>query len=169
MNCDHINQEYRKHKCIDGSYQIKLQCTYCGYSNRKAIKKTSTICIELLSEFNIEASDKYRIEQYQNNIEKDLAEKINGVDLDFKVIEKNYKNQSSFYEKYIMSNEWKAIRNQVLNRDNNLCQGCLACKATEVHHKTYKRLGNELLLDLISVCRNCHIRLHPTYHHSDEE
>ena len=39
---------------------------------------------------------------------------------------------------------------------------CRACGATTVdlHHKTYERLGCELLSDLQALCRDCHATAH---------
>jgi hypothetical protein len=60
------------------------------------------------------------------------------------------------YEKYLNSNEWKELRQRILNRDKYICQICKTNKAVQVHHLTYKRLGNEQDFDLISVCLPCH-------------
>jgi hypothetical protein len=60
------------------------------------------------------------------------------------------------YESYINSDEWKEKRKNILIRDNYICQICKTNKAVQVHHLTYKRLGNEQDFDLISVCLPCH-------------
>ena len=78
-------------------------------------------------------------------------------------IERTLKFQKSDYYKYLLhlqSDYWKNIRLQVLERDNNTCQECKEKPATEVHHLTYERLGNELLEDLLAVCRICHLNIH---------
>jgi 5-methylcytosine-specific restriction endonuclease McrA len=33
-------------------------------------------------------------------------------------------------------------------------------QADVVHHLTYERLGNELLIDLVSLCNGCHDQAH---------
>jgi 5-methylcytosine-specific restriction endonuclease McrA len=60
------------------------------------------------------------------------------------------------HEEYLHSDKWKAIRLKVLKRDNHLCQVCLDYPATEVHHLNYINWKNELMTDLLSVCRDCH-------------
>lgn len=60
------------------------------------------------------------------------------------------------YETYINSDAWKEKRKNILIRDNYICQICKTNKAVQVHHLTYKRLGNEQDFDLISVCLPCH-------------
>jgi hypothetical protein len=63
---------------------------------------------------------------------------------------------SSFYEKHLQSTKWAATRKATLKRDRNQCQTCLSTESLEVHHKTYERLGNEDLADLITLCSECH-------------
>ena len=65
------------------------------------------------------------------------------------------------YHEYLKSDRWQHLRRSVLRRDNELC--ICGAKATEVHHKTYERLGNEPLSDLVSLCRNCHQNVHDNY------
>ena len=60
------------------------------------------------------------------------------------------------YEAYLKSFEWHVKRDKALKRDNYICQGCLNKKAEVVRDKTYDHLGNELLFELVSLCRPCH-------------
>ena len=66
------------------------------------------------------------------------------------------------YSKYLDSEEWKDIREKVLERDNYTCQGCLDAAAEQVHHKTYDhyKKGFEIMFDLTSVCKKCHGLIH---------
>ena len=48
----------------------------------------------------------------------------------------------------------------VLTRDENKCQKCKTKNADEVHHLTYENLFKEKLEDLISVCHDCHKKIH---------
>jgi hypothetical protein len=64
-------------------------------------------------------------------------------------------------KEYYTSKKWNSIRKKVLKRDNYTCQGCLQdCLKLDVHHLTYERFGDELMCDLISLCRSCHDRIH---------
>lgn len=65
------------------------------------------------------------------------------------------------YTAYLQTPAWRAKRAAVLERDNDLCQGCRARRATQVHHTTYDHVTNELLFELIAVCDECHRVLHP--------
>lgn len=65
------------------------------------------------------------------------------------------------YERYLSESEnWPAIRLKVMRRDNYRCQACLEVEATQVHHKSYEHIFDELMWELVAVCRRCHERLH---------
>lgn len=70
----------------------------------------------------------------------------------------NPMNNKEYREKYLESPNWKKKRKRVLDRDNSLC----VCGeyAIDVHHKTYENLGQELLSDLVALCKNCHDGYH---------
>lgn len=65
------------------------------------------------------------------------------------------------YNEYLKTSKWNSIRLQVLKRDKFICQGCLNAKAVQVHHQNYNNLFDELLFQLISLCVDCHKKLHP--------
>ena len=69
-------------------------------------------------------------------------------------------------QEYLKSIHWKQLRRIVLMRDNNTCKQCGCTKSLNVHHITYKRLGDESIDDLVTVCRNCHQAIHD--HHGYE-
>lgn len=82
------------------------------------------------------------------------------------------------YKKYIKTDEWKLIRENVLQRDNFTCRCCNRNQSEideynnkkgkklislVVHHKTYKNLFNESgtnYRDLITLCSVCHRAIH---------
>lgn len=66
----------------------------------------------------------------------------------------------AWYSAYLLSPEWRARRDAAMNRDQHLCQGCRRKAATQVHHLTYARVGRELLIDLTSLCDECHDAAH---------
>jgi len=65
------------------------------------------------------------------------------------------------YAEYRKTPEWAERRKMAISRDKGICQGCLKAPAEVVHHLTYERIGNELMFDLVSLCRTCHDRAHP--------
>jgi hypothetical protein len=64
------------------------------------------------------------------------------------------------YQAYLRSPEWQRLRQLVSHREHGLCQGCGVEPGVEVHHLSYARVGQELLLDLALVCAKCHGALH---------
>jgi hypothetical protein len=65
------------------------------------------------------------------------------------------------YDAYMRTTAWRLKRQAVLTRANNWCEGCAARPATDIHHTTYAHFENELLFELVAVCRPCHRILHP--------
>jgi len=64
------------------------------------------------------------------------------------------------YYAYINSPEWFARTELVRQRLDGLCEVCELRWATEVHHRTYERLGFERDEDLLSICHMCHGMIH---------
>lgn len=67
------------------------------------------------------------------------------------------------YRAYIQSPEWRATRERYWR--SKMPKGCYVCgaprhKGMHLHHKTYKNLGAERLMDLVPVCSPCHERVH---------
>lgn len=66
------------------------------------------------------------------------------------------------YQEYMRSPQWKRKRHQVLTYWNNRCGMCYNPGKLQVHHRTYERLGSELITDLIPLCVDCHEKHHDT-------
>lgn len=64
------------------------------------------------------------------------------------------------YKDYIVSDRWKAKRQQALEHYGNSCCLCGDRKRLEVHHRRYDNLGYEPMEDLAVLC-NWH---HGMYH-----
>lgn len=66
---------------------------------------------------------------------------------------------------YMNSDIWNNKRIQVLKRDKFTCQSCGTTSVVlEVHHmRDYKKLGNEPLESLVTLCRRCHEFQHEVY------
>ena len=65
------------------------------------------------------------------------------------------------YEWYIGSKQWQEKRFQRMQIDNHKCVLCGSRYNLQVHHVDYGNLGIEdLAEDLVTLCRNCHKRIH---------
>jgi 5-methylcytosine-specific restriction endonuclease McrA len=66
------------------------------------------------------------------------------------------------YSTYISSAKWRRSEARLgeLRLSGFRCRTCNASADTdplEVHHRTYERLGHELVGDLTALCRKCHL------------
>lgn len=60
------------------------------------------------------------------------------------------------YYAYLQSDRWAARRAWIIGLAHGTCQICRKAPATQAHHLTYDRCGNELEADLQAVCKPCH-------------
>jgi 5-methylcytosine-specific restriction endonuclease McrA len=67
----------------------------------------------------------------------------------------------AFYDEHIKSAKWRGLRRAVIRRCGGRCEGCAEAEVEHVHHLTYNNLGDELLFQLVGLCRDCHQRVHP--------
>ena len=73
-----------------------------------------------------------------------------------------YKKGNPEYDRYIHSAAWRRKADARLKMDGHVCQVCGGA-ATDVHHLTYDRFGNEEMGDLVSLCRRCHKKAEDLY------
>lgn len=67
------------------------------------------------------------------------------------------------YYAYIRSDAWRQVKIRYLKSElPNHCYVCHApwSNALQFHHRSYERLGNELLSDIVPVCQRCHLLIH---------
>jgi len=64
------------------------------------------------------------------------------------------------YQDYLKSEAWQGKRKLALERAKYACQLCSSPNNLQVHHRTYERIGNELLEDLTVLCDGCHKHFH---------
>lgn len=64
------------------------------------------------------------------------------------------------YNEYLRSSHWAGLK--VRFRASDQLQACVCGEeeGLQLHHKTYERVGNELLDDLVLLCRGCHEAVH---------
>jgi 5-methylcytosine-specific restriction endonuclease McrA len=64
------------------------------------------------------------------------------------------------YHTHLRSEAWREKRQRVLLRAGCICEGCGARQASDIHHLTYKHMGDEFLFEVVAICRECHERYH---------
>ena len=66
------------------------------------------------------------------------------------------------YSEYLETEHWKRFRSKFLRKKRHKI--CFICgdtpKSIHLHHKTYKRLGNERISDVVALCQLCHEEIH---------
>jgi len=146
--CPEHKLVYRYKLTSDNRIFIVKQCSNCNYQPSGKYKKS-----------DIENLDyKINIGEIKESLPDTNWEEYR-VYRNFELNQEGLKRREE-YNDYLKSDKWYKIRQVVLERDNFLCQGCLENRATDVHHKNYNTLFNEVLFDLISVCRTCHLKIH---------
>ena len=65
------------------------------------------------------------------------------------------------YKAYLQSEHWQNVRMQALKRDGLVCQLCGSGINSRVHHVSYDRVGSdEEVKDLVTLCEECHSKVH---------
>lgn len=70
--------------------------------------------------------------------------------------EKEYKK----YKKYILSKAWQKVRMQAFDFYQNNCCKCGNRYNLQVHHRNYKNLYKETMIDVMLLCETCHLEHH---------
>lgn len=109
-----------------------------------------------------------RMTELINEIWKEMSTRTQEEFIDWiKIPEVDKRMRSKFrraqYEKYMLSDRWRAKRIAKLEAVGWKCERCGYSVDTriveipiDVHHKTYERFGDERLDDLEVLCRHCH-------------
>jgi hypothetical protein len=149
--CEHPRTDLRRMRRSDGVWVARPQCVTCGHG-LQFVKKETIQGFGFLPVFDEELrrSWKAEVDQYWADRRAKFESAVQGHDAQWR----------AWYDTYLLSPKWQRLRDKVLSRDAFQCQGCRERRATQVHHLTYARVGNELLFDLISVCDQCHGACH---------
>ena len=75
---------------------------------------------------------------------------------------KDYINNQMTYKMYLMTPYWQLVSNLARRKAKYKCQLCGSNESLNVHHKTYKHKGFEIINmdDLIVLCQDCHQKFH---------
>ena len=76
---------------------------------------------------------------------------------------RNYLNYNNItYNQYLKSSHWYKLKIRFRNSaySKGCCYICGNKNNLNIHHKTYRRIGNEKLNDLLELCQKCHEEVH---------
>lgn len=147
--CDHPRSEVRERTIANGGIQWRKQCLVCGRSTSNPIKREAGKDVPTWDS-DLERSYEQHIEKQRAVLENQFIQQTLAIE----------SGTDATYSSYLATDEWKQKRKLILERDKYICQGCLTAEAEEVHHLSYDDVPNELMFDLVSLCRNCHERVH---------
>lgn len=145
--CLHERRELRLRQIADSRSAYYRQCVTCGHAGQaiSAVNAEKQASGQPIPEFD------YLLEQRRR------SEKSNEYAAVRQILKSAF---DALYPDYLRSQEWLAKRQPVMERANGVCEECRMNEATDIHHKTYDRVGAEPPEDLSAVCRLCHNCLH---------
>ena len=75
-----------------------------------------------------------------------------------KIVCKDTNEVARTYKDYLQTKHWQELRYRIAKLYNFTCNDCgeKLLGGYEIHHLTYKNIGNEKDKDLVCLCRNCH-------------
>lgn len=145
--CAHLDRQLRARTTADGRQTFVTQCIRCGHTSQPIARKKA----EALSGGK-------PFPHYDDNLDGQWRERKSA---EYRqIFQALAPSLAAEYEAYLCSTEWRERRKAVLARASDRCELCQKADATQVHHRTYIRLGSELPTDLLAVCENCHEILH---------
>jgi hypothetical protein len=152
FDCTHKSPEPALHRrtVAGGGVQIVRQCVRCGAPVGGAVKKAS----EHASLPAFDEAIALEFEAQKETARREILARHLALQLARKA------EHQKEYAAHTETPEWAAKRAKVLERAQDLCEGCRENPAVEVHHLTYKHIYNEFLFELVAVCRPCHEPLH---------
>lgn len=148
-----------KHKIVDTRIlrqcnQVKLQCLDCGQAvgnpiaHNKLKPETLVGIVDFDEDLRESGRKKMADERHSDFLDRQaqIGRKIQVMRMD--------------HAEYLSTPEWKMKRQMVIEREGNLCQGCRKSQIHDIHHASYETHGDELLFQLVGLCRPCHERIH---------
>ena len=174
---------YKYHEM--GGKVFVLQCTDCGRVHDAPIARSKLESIDYIRIDEIPLiSNRLRFTYNQIMIKRSLErdeedlirerfreklEKIIGQDKRdhlSNVLKVKWTNMDEMYDLYLASAHWEKKQSKIFIRDDYRCRVC-GERASVVHHLSYKNLGQESDLELISLCGTCHSMAHNGSHQEE--
>ncbi len=155
QECLHPTSEIRRKTTRTGQAQLMRQCLTCGDAMSSFLPHNTVESVAMTPAWDEALSDDWWGEYHASRRRprsKDWAQ--SKIRMEWKRL----------YQEYLASPEWASVRGRVMVRAREVCEGCGLTPARVVHHKTYDHIGDELLFELVALCRGCHDRAHKAPH-----
>jgi hypothetical protein len=155
--CNHEVQEVRR---SPKSKRYFKQCMLCGiFVNQYPAADAETEAIEAglnevpLADMTLPARIRIAAEKIEHDKYLEIA--------------RNYRDKYKKdipkpmpYADYLQTEHWKKISEECKKLADYRCMLCNKGGTLDAHHRTYERLGSELMTDIICLCRDCHNKHH---------
>lgn len=69
------------------------------------------------------------------------------------------------YAEYLQTEHWRQVRERAFVHHGMRCGVCMKTHGLEIHHIEYDRLGDELMTDVVPLCREHHQLQHDLLRH----
>jgi hypothetical protein len=150
FRCDHPSAHLTRFVCKNGTIHFRMQCRRCGETTKTFRRVELTPAqMDAAPEHDAALNEGWRRRRWdryaQLRAEAEAEEK---------------EGWDAWYASYLQTPEWKRRHALVMDRAKGMCEGCSTRRAVQVHHLTYARAGEEMLFDLVAVCRECHEKIH---------
>lgn len=150
-SCDHQHVSALRRRQVGRGVQYRMQCFDCGKAVGNAVAHAQA---EREANGPIDDFDETLFERGRLLVPAPPTPQ-------------DWERRRAEYEAYLDTPAWQAKRAKVLKRCGGVCEGCGEAPATQAHHLTYAHLGDELLFELVGLCRTCHTAAH-TFPSNDE-
>jgi 5-methylcytosine-specific restriction endonuclease McrA len=150
FTCNHPTVVLTRFTKSNNTLEFRKQCSACGESLGCVKKATlSATEIDALPEWDRTIGERRR-RAWSDRYAAVRAEREADRDREW----------HEWFRAYLRSPRWACKRQEVLDRERGICQGCRQSKAVEVHHTTYAHVGDEPLFELVALCPGCHRKVH---------
>lgn len=148
--CAHVHRELRLRIIADGRKAHYRQCVVCGYAGNAISGKVAEVELRgrIAPPFDNDLEHFWRGRKHAEYVYtyKQIAPMLRAE-----------------YDAYLASEAWAQRRAAAIRKANGICECCEYFSATQAHHVTYERIGQEHESDLIAVCSFCHGLMHGKY------
>lgn len=154
LQCDCERTQVRRRTRANGARAFVIQCLDCGREIRAVGQRSpEVLALAEIIDFDESLRDRWNDECRAHRERQQYIREY----------EQAQKSAEwwAWYNAYLLTPSWREKRLKVLTRAGGICEGCRERKATQVHHKSYEHVGNELLFELVAICDDCHRILHP--------
>ncbi len=135
-----------------GRWLVRKQCTDCGKLYRKQLPYS---ILEGKKADSLPLCDLAKAHEYDRDYYSTA-----GLFRDL-ISQSQAKAWWKQYTAYLESPEWNERSRSTIEAAGGICSICKRSPATQAHHLTYERVGEELPEDLAAVCFPCHRVKHP--------